>query len=353
MAVSSSRLVNALRDRGHRVTVYHLTGGPADDWQLRDSDGVTQIYGWQSALERLFFLKRQQLSGKLLVGFGGGLPGYLASLWGHWLTAPSLALFRGNDLDRLIHDPTRGWLVHQTIQQADLVGAVARDMQQRIAALRSGPVIHTPVGIVPDEWHWFPSDLREAEQLRQRHSPDGRPLVGVFGQLKAKKGLWLAQELFHNLGFGRHARLLTVGELTDADRQQLEEQAAEYWSHEPFRPRDQLLPLYLACDLVLLPSLYDGMPNVLLEAMLCGRPVVASNAGGIPDLVSHGLNGLLFPAGDLMAAAEALDRALALTPDERARLAEAGRHTVCSGFTADHEAEILETALVGLAAPRS
>lgn len=352
MAVSSSRLVNALRDRGHTVTVLHLANAAsangASPFRFPEQEGYARAEGWQGELERLFFLQRRTLEGALLAGFGGGLPGYLASLWGTWLGTSSVALFRGNDLDRLSHDPNRGWLVHETLRRADLVCAVSREMCSRIAAMRSGEVLFTPNGIIPDEWASFPADHEKAAVLRSRHAPDGRPLVGLFGQLKFKKGLVTAIEIFRNYGLGRQARLLTVGDLPDRERSELEAGCADFWRHEPFVPRETLLPCYLACDLVLIPSLYDGMPNVLLEAMVCGAPVVASRAGGMPNVISHGIDGFLFDAGDRVGAAETLAHALSLNPAARRAIGEAGRMTVLSRFTGVQEADILETALLRL-----
>lgn len=349
MAVSSTRLVNALRDRGHGVTVLHLIvkspDGEAPPFHCTDTEGHWKAQVGRGELERLFFLKRRSMQGCLLVGFGGGLPGYLASLWGRWLGTRSAAMFRGNDLDRLSHDQSRGWMVHQTMRFADLVCAVSGEMRSRIAALREGPVLFTPVGIIPDEWKTFPSDHDAAAALRARHAPDGRPLVGVFGQLKYKKGLSTAINVFRNYGMGRHARLLTVGDVPDEERAELENGCSGFWSSQPFVPRRLLIPYYLACDVVFIPSLYDGMPNVLLEAMVCGRPVVASRAGGIPDVVSDGVDGFLFDAGDGVGAADTLSRALSFVPEARRRIGEAAYTTVATRFTGAHEADILETAL--------
>jgi glycosyltransferase involved in cell wall biosynthesis len=344
--------VNALRDRGHSLTVLHLTKGSPDTgdapFRLQDREGHWRAEGWHGELERLFFLKRRAMEGCLLVGFGGGVPGYLASLWGKWLGAPSVAMFRGNDLDRLSHDPGRGWMVHHTMAQADLVCAVSGEMRSRIAGMRAGPVLFTPIGIIPDEWISFPSDRDAADALRARHAPDGRPLVGVFGHLKYKKGLSTAIEVFRNYGMGRHARLLTVGDIPNAERLELEESCTGFWSSEPFLSRKNLIPCYLACDIVCIPSLYDGMPNVLLEAMVCGALVVASRAGGMPDVVSHGVDGFLFEAGDTVGAADALAHALSFVPTARRRIGEAARITVTTRFTGVHEADILESALLGL-----
>ena len=59
-------------------------------------------------------------------------------------------------------------------------------------------------------------------------------------------------------------------------------------------------------DILVLPSLNEGMGRVLVEAMAAGKPVVASNVGGIPDLVQHDHNGLLVPPGDEKALAAAI-----------------------------------------------
>lgn len=352
MAVSSTRLVNALRDRGHYVTVLHLAKRPSNDddtsFHFQDLEGLWKATVGNGDLERLFFLKRRSMEGCLLVGFGGGIPGYLASLWGKWLGVPCVAMFRGNDLDRLSHDPGQGWMVHRTIKQADLVCAVSSEMCSRITGMREGPVLFTPVGIIPDEWTVFPSDHEAAAAIRTRHAPDGRPLIGIFGQLKYKKGLSVAIEVFRNYGMGRHARLLTVGDMPGDERGELERTCSEFWSEEPFVPRGDLIPYYLACDVVLVPSLYDGMPNVLLEAMVCGLPVVASRAGGIPDVVSDGGNGFLFHVGDSVAATDTLSRALSLSEEGRRRVGEAARETVTTRFTGVGEADILESALLEL-----
>jgi glycogen synthase len=349
MAVSSTRLVNALRDRGFSVMVLHLARGDSTDdertFRLQDLEGHWRAEGWQGALERIFFLKRRSMEGCLLVGFGGGLPGYLASLWGKWLARPSVVMFRGNDLDRLSHDPTQGWMVHEAIRKADLVCAVSEEMRLRIAGLREGPVLCTPVGIIPDEWEVFPSDRTEAGMLRSRYTPDGRPLIGMFGQLKYKKGLSVALEVFRNYGMGRQARLLTVGDVPQGEREELEQTCSEFWSSAPFVARETLVPYYLACDLVFIPSLYDGLPNVLLEAMVCGRPVVGSRAGGIADVVSDGIDGFLFDAGDSLGAADIIARALSLVPEALRGIGEAARTTVSTRFTAAREADVLESAL--------
>lgn len=70
---------------------------------------------------------------------------------------------------------------------------------------------------------------------------------------------------------------------------------------------DEIMPLF---DIFVLPSLNEGMGRVLVEAMAAGKPIVASNVGGIPDLVKHDHNGLLVPPGDEKALAACIKQLL-------------------------------------------
>lgn len=352
MAVSSRRLVNSLRDRGHSVNVLHLIRKRDADvnegFIFEDLEGQWTAINAHDDLERLFFLKRRAMEGCVLVGFGGGIPGYLATLWGKWLKTPAVAMFRGNDLDRISHDLSRGWMVQFAIERADVVCAVARDMVSRIEGMAGRPALFTPVGIIPDGWKIFPSDEEEARGLRAKFSADGLPLIGIFGHLKYKKGLSIVVDVFQNYGMSRHARLLAVGEIPGEEAALINASCPDLLSLQPFVDRENLVPYYLACDIVFIPSFYDGMPNVLLEAMVCKRVIVGSRAGGIPDVITDGQDGFLFDAGDSIGAADVLSRVLSFSPDALKNIGLNAFRTVSTQFTASHEADILESAILGL-----
>jgi glycosyltransferase involved in cell wall biosynthesis len=70
-----------------------------------------------------------------------------------------------------------------------------------------------------------------------------------------------------------------------------------------------------AADLLCLPSRNEGMPNVVVEALASGVPVVATAVGGLPDVIVEGENGFLAPSGEASALAGALWRALSVTWD--------------------------------------
>jgi glycosyltransferase involved in cell wall biosynthesis len=85
----------------------------------------------------------------------------------------------------------------------------------------------------------------------------------------------------------------------------------------------------------------DGIPNVLVEAMACGLPVLTTDAGGITELVHDDVNGLVRPAGDVPAIAAGLDQLLR-DPDQRDRLGAAARVAVEAGYDVDAAARELE-----------
>ena len=100
----------------------------------------------------------------------------------------------------------------------------------------------------------------------------------------------------------------------------------------------EIMPLF---DVFVLPSLNEGMGRVLVEAMAAGRPIVASRVGGIPDLVHHGVNGLLAPPRDEMKLAESIARLLS-HPEEARRMGALGR-LKCREFSLNRMISKLDT----------
>jgi glycosyltransferase involved in cell wall biosynthesis len=114
--------------------------------------------------------------------------------------------------------------------------------------------------------------------------------------------------------------------------------------------RRDIAELLAAADLFVLPSVLEGLPLALLEAMAAGTPVVATAVGGVPRVVEDGVTGRLVPAGDAGALAEAM--VLTLTqPDLARRLALAGQTRVRETYGADAWArrlqEIYDDAVTG------
>jgi glycosyltransferase involved in cell wall biosynthesis len=137
-----------------------------------------------------------------------------------------------------------------------------------------------------------------------------------------------------------HSELEIIGD--GPERPRLEELARDLgiYSRITFRGRQDRQTVALAmqnCGVFALPSRYEGLGCVYLEAMACAKPVIGCAGQGIDEVIQDGRNGMLIPAGDEVALA---DRLLTLLQDAalRQRLGVAARQTVLQSYTLDHQA---------------
>jgi glycosyltransferase involved in cell wall biosynthesis len=119
--------------------------------------------------------------------------------------------------------------------------------------------------------------------------------VCFVGSLVKRKGLDTLIHCFSEIT-RTDTHLLIVGE--GPDKQSFEERASRDNRIDFLGYKNNAIEYIKASDLFVLPSLYEGLPNVIIEAMIVGTPVVASNVSGIPELIEHDVNGLLVPPGD-------------------------------------------------------
>jgi glycosyltransferase involved in cell wall biosynthesis len=164
----------------------------------------------------------------------------------------------------------------------------------------------------------------------------GRPpsVLGIAARLAPIKGIRFAIEALAELHRGRpDLRLEIAGTGPDHARLTRLTESLDLASRVTFLGWQRNLPaVYGRWAVLVAPSLYEGLPLSVLEAMAAGLPVVATRAGGVPEAVEHGRTGLLVPPGDPRALAAACERLLA---DDRLRSAmgEAGRRRVAEHFT--------------------
>jgi glycosyltransferase involved in cell wall biosynthesis len=156
----------------------------------------------------------------------------------------------------------------------------------------------------------------------------------MFGHLKNKKGVPFFVQALLRTGLADRFHLLLVGEIEDALQAILPEVAH---SHVTTVDRFDLLPYYLASDWIVLPSHYDGFPNVLIEAASLGRPLIASAVGGMLDALTDGENALLFPPADEHACRNAIARAAELSDAEWQRMSAAAATLSRERFDAKDE----------------
>ena len=160
-------------------------------------------------------------------------------------------------------------------------------------------VVHYGLDALPEPWGSNP----------ELPTPDGAPLLLCVSRLARQKGVDVA---IHALSEIPDAVLLVLGE--GPERPSLEALALELGVADrvlmPGRVGD-IATLYLRADVVVHPARWEGFGLAMLEGMLAGKPVVATNAASAPELVVDGVTGYLVPPDDASALAAALRRALA------------------------------------------
>jgi len=165
--------------------------------------------------------------------------------------------------------------------------------------------------------------------------PDRPPLIGYIGRLSGEKGVQhFAQALPAILSDWQDLRVLIGGdgELKESIEASLQEGGVTIHVDLPGWIAHDDLPSYLnQIRLLVLPSYTEGLPNIMLEAMACGTPVLATPVGAIPDVIIDGKTGFIMGNNSPECIAENVIRALN-SPDLE-RIAENGRRFVEENFT--------------------
>jgi glycosyltransferase involved in cell wall biosynthesis len=219
----------------------------------------------------------------------------------------------------------RQWLLRKLegvpIRGADLVLAVSGDLADNARRLGAHDVRVAPAVAPP-----LPPPARSREEVRaELEAADGQPLVVAVGRLHPQKGYDVLLDAVAR--WGNDSRLPVAPLVAIAGDGPLEESLASRIRAEalPVRllgRRSDVADLLGAADLCVLPSRGEGSPFTGQEALRSGTPLVASRAGGIPELLGPGAS--LVPVGDAAALAEAVVRVLT-DPAHAAALVEAGR----------------------------
>lgn len=183
---------------------------------------------------------------------------------------------------------------------------------------------------------------RRSEALRRQLGVHDRVLFLHVGRLAAEKGVHWILEAFRlaREGLPRGTvHLIVAGGGPEEAR--LRASAPPDVTFLGVLDRRRALPeLYASADAFAFASLTETLGLVVLEAMACGLPVIATPAGGVADHHRDGVNGVAFPAGDVAAMARALVR-LALNPEERALLGAGARRTA-EGLSWERELDRLD-----------
>ncbi|HET6374250.1 MAG TPA: glycosyltransferase [Candidatus Polarisedimenticolia bacterium] len=249
-----------------------------------------------------------------------------------------------------VSSPPVGWLpalVHRrAFRAAAAVIANSRKVIEHTSRLYGVPqerfhLIHN--GVALEEFPVSPSqqESQRREQTRRVLGAvdDTSVLVGTMGRLAPQKNLDLFLDLAARLSahpvLGQRTRFAIVGEGPARDELEAGARRRGLTGRLVFAgAREDVATVLSAFDLFVLTSDYEGLPNVILEAMAAFRPVVATRADGAEELVTHGVTGYLAQRGDVEGLARGVET-LAGDPNARREMGLKARARIESDFTVE------------------
>ncbi len=325
------RIGRAIEGQGIRVESFEMAAKPKPHQLLA---GILHLK---------FFLKRERIElvqallyrANVLAAAAIRLPGKKVPL----VTGQRSLIPAGRGRDALLQRLTRNW--------ASKVVAVSQAVEKELLAtetIEPGKVVVIQNGIDLERFRISPEEELQRRNTARRawNAKDDDLVVGAVGRLHGPKGLkYLIAAFAEARKEEPKLRLVIAGD--GPEKEALEQQAHELAALVQFLGyQADPIPLYPGFDLYALPSLAEGSPNALLEAMACSKACIASRVGGVPEAAEDGLSGLLVEPGNAHALAKALLE-LARDASRRASLGRAARARVEREFDlkkkiAEHEA---------------
>ncbi len=279
--------------------------------------------------------------------------GFVAAWFSQLNHIKSIVSARGNDIDKAIFPPGDFSRLQWTLANATRVTAVSADMAKKVETLshRTAEVLANVV-----DTSVFKPNEEDNATLRESFGISSQETVlGFSGELREKKGQRFLLQALSEVRQKRSACLLIVGELRP-------ESQAFLQSYASTNPEDgarvivtghldspDLVAQHLRlCDVYLQPSLWEGMPNALMEAMACGCVCIGSDAGGIPEVIEHEVTGFMVARSHLHYLGTAILEYLELDESHRRRIKRQASDRIAQQHTLAQEQKMLKDLMESL-----
>jgi glycogen(starch) synthase len=368
MAESCDRIVRNLRARGVVIDVVHfdrrtttasfraVTNGSHLRWpvEINASHAINCLWNRlrrSAGLEAITHV----------AAFGGAMPVTAAPMIAALMRRPLITLLRGSEFDAGMFDARRRTFLDDALRRSTAVCAVTTEQEEKVLALYEGTTVYrVGNGIDLDAWQPAGADRPRAGALRaaimnsmmrsadievsanetRQSETENAPvrIIGMFGNLKAKKGVPFFLDVLRR-GFHHRFHIVMAGELDEQLAAFVDANRELAITLLPSRDRYELIPLYLACDFVAIPSHYDGFPNVLIESGALGIPSISSATGGMRDILEDGRNAIVFEPGDEHDCRRAINQASHADEEAIHALGSAAQLTIRKECSSEREAD--------------
>jgi glycosyltransferase involved in cell wall biosynthesis len=301
------------------IFVHRIKSAVRDDEQMIQ-DFFSDVY---------FYLKRlhEQHNFDLFHAFFLNETGYVTTLMAKEHNVPIINSIRGSDLHKHIFNPKTHAQTAWTLENSAWTTFVSRDLQTRGIAIAPAIALKSSAfwnSIAPINF----TNLPKPPKVSQLPGI----IIGSTGRFREKKGIEFLFDACAELSTEIELTLLLIGDFVDKERIYWEQQVEKSGLGDRLHitgiiSREEALAYLPHLDIYVIPSLHDGCPNAMLEAMLAEKPIVGTKADAIGEILADGSSGLIVEPGSAEELAIAI-KTLATNPQLRQKLGAGAREKV-------------------------
>jgi len=351
VATSVKRLAVMLKEKGFSVFISTLSGKllPGEE-QERIEEGITVYHlgkfpgssdtkaSWFEQLCRI--IDKHKID--IVHSYYASRAGFTGTMAAKLKGIKSVVSIRGNDLEKDIFSGNDFPLIEWTLKNCSSVTCVSKNLKSIASTIipeKKITVIYNSVNT-----SLFKKNPGDREIISDLSIQEGEPLIGFIGEGKAKKGIYSLLKAFSLVLKQRKSHLFLIGtmrqEMADIVKFFREENKLfnNYLHILPPVLPEYIIKCYNLLDIFIMPSLRDGMPNGILEAMACELPVITTSAGAIPELVKNEETGIIVKPGNIDELTSGMIK-LIDNKELREKMGKKGRERVINNFSPSKELE--------------
>jgi glycosyltransferase involved in cell wall biosynthesis len=271
-------------------------------------NGILMHYSLSGLLKNLIEFKKIDL----ILGYNMIPDGIAAVKSANNLKLPVAFWAIGSDINDVAKSNRINYYLSQKcIENSNLILAESKDLENKIHQFSTKPLNVKTFYKGIDVSNFRNLFLKE-DLLKKLNLDQGKRYILFVGRLIYDKGIYELAQVFHNITFKYpDFELILIGE--EIEKKKLEAQFRNYGilNKVHFKgviPYTEIAKYMKLSDLLVFPSWAEGLPNVVMEAMATGLPVVATDVGGIPEILENGVTGLSVPVKNVEKLTEAVMR---------------------------------------------